>query len=557
MASDTVTRRLRAAGLKAGQVLRSWRRVILSRLGVAIIGVNFAAFALLMLGMIAITENRRGLLEAKELSLAAQAEILANVISETAVSGDAPGPRMDAIAAREVLRRLSPLYVPEETRALLHAPGPVQVADSDRIAGEVEQSDLPPLGGEEGVGGAAQSAWSRFEQWIGELGLTAEERAWTNRTLEEEVEAAFRTGEPQGGVRRGPDGARIVSVTIPIQLIQAVVGAVTYESYDFEALIEAERQAILPYAGAALFATMVVAIWLTISIARPVRELSDAARRVRLAGGRRVDLPDMGGRKDEIGQLGQAFSAMTYALYDRLDAIESFAADVSHEIKNPLTSIRSAAEILPLAKDDERRAKLIAVIQHDVKRLDRLITDISNASRLDAELAREDLARVNMARLIGDIASIHQRDQDETEPKPVDVRVESRGDLTVRGHEGPLSRVFINLIENAVTFSPEGGVVRVEARRAPGPHGRIIITVDDEGPGVPEENLDTIFERFYTQRPDGAAFGAHSGLGLAIARQIVQAHGGRIRAQNRQGPDGDLLGARFTVDLPAAARAEG
>ncbi|MGJ3230692.1 MAG: stimulus-sensing domain-containing protein [Oceanicaulis sp.] len=537
-------------------MLRSWRRVILSRLGVAIIGVNFAAFALLMVGMIAITENRRGLVEAKELSLAAQAEIIANVITETAVSGDAPGPRMDAFAAREVLRRLSPLYVPDETRALLHAPGPVQVADSDRIAGEVEERPLPPLGEEEGVGGAAQGAWSRFEQWLGDLGLTAEERAWANRTLEEEVEAAFRTGEPQGGVRREPEGTRIVSVTIPIQLIQAVVGTVTYESYDFEALIEAERQAIFPYAGAALFATMVVAIWLTVSIARPVRQLSDAARRVRLAGGRRVDLPDMSGRKDEIGQLGQAFAAMTNALYDRLDAIESFAADVSHEIKNPLTSIRSAAEVLPLAKDDERRAKLIKVIQHDVKRLDRLITDISNASRLDAELAREDLARVNMARLLTDIVGIHRREDEDSETA-VSVKLDARGDLIVRGHEGPLSRVFINLIENAVTFSPPGGAVRVQARRAPGPHGRVIVTVDDEGPGIPDENLEAIFERFYTRRPEGAAFGAHSGLGLAIARQIVLAHGGRIRAENRTSHDGARAGARFTVDLPAAAAKEG
>ncbi|MFW6300323.1 MAG: stimulus-sensing domain-containing protein [Oceanicaulis sp.] len=531
MASATVTRKLKVARLRALTTLRGWRRVVLSRLGVTILLVNGAALVFLLAGMAAITENRRGLVEAKELSLAAQAEIIANIISETAVSGDAPGPRMDADAAREVLRRLSPLYVPDETRALLHAPGPVQVADSDLIAGEVEEEALPPPG-DEGVGaarGLLTRVFSPVEQWLGDLFQSSETRAWTNRTLEEEVETAFRTGEPQGGVRREPDGARIVSVTIPI----------------------------VPYALAAIAAIMVPAVWLTVSIALPVRALSDAAREVRLAGGRRVPLPDMSGRKDEIGQLGQAFAAMTNALYDRLDAIESFAADVSHEIKNPLTSIRSAAEILPLAKDDERRAKLIGVIQHDVRRLDRLITDISNASRLDAELAREDLGRIDMARLLREIVAVQTRGAENGEEADVAVTLETRGDLTVRGHEGPLGRVFINLVENAITFSPEGGTVRVGARRLPGPHGRIMVTVDDEGPGVPEENLEAIFERFYTQRPKGAAFGAHSGLGLAIARQIVSAHGGRIEASNRTGPDGARRGARFTVDLPAEARPGG
>jgi two-component system sensor histidine kinase ChvG len=557
MASDTVTKRLKAVWLTAVGTVRRWRSVVFSRLGWAIIGVNFAALAFLLVGMAAITENRRGLVEAKELSLAAQAEIIANVITETAVSGDAPGPRMDADAAREVLRRLSPLYVPDETRALLHGPGPILVADSDLIAGEVEQSALPPVGAEAGEREIVRRLVRPVEQWWAGIFVPAETRALTNRTLEDEVAAAFRTGEPQSGVRREADGARIVSVTIPIQLIQAVVGTVTYESYDFEALIEAERQAIIPFAGAAIFAIMASAVWLTFSIAQPVRDLSEAARKVRLAGGRRVALPDMSRRRDEIGQLGQAFAAMTNALYDRLDAIESFAADVSHEIKNPLTSIRSAAEILPLAKDDARRDKLIKVIQHDVKRLDRLVTDISNASRLDAELAREDLARVDVGRLLTDIASTHGSARGPGQPRPVQVAVSARGDLGVRGHEGPLSRVFINLIENAVTFSPEGGTVSVEARRSPGPHGRVRITVDDEGVGVPDENLEAIFDRFYTQRPDGAAFGTHSGLGLAIARQIVTAHGGYIRAQNRLGPDGARLGARFTVDLPAGTRAAG
>ncbi len=548
MASDTATKRPeRLRQLLA--VLAVWlRRTFTSRLAWTIIGVNLAALAVLLAGMWALTENRRGLVDAKVDSLTAQAEIIANIITETSVSGDAPGPRMDADGAREVLRRLSQLYVPDETRALLYEPGPRRIADSDLIAGAVEQSALPAPGE---AAAAGPGLWRRIEDAVSGLFLNAEERARLDRDLIEEVKAAFETGEPQAGLRRGPDGERIVSVTIPIQLIQAVVGTVTYESYDFDELIAAERAAILPYALTAFIAIMTGALWLTGSIARPVRRLADAARAVRLAGGRRVPLPDMSRRRDEIGDMGRAFTAMTDALYDRLDAIESFAADVSHEIKNPLTSIRSAAEILPLAKDAARRDKLIAVIQHDVKRLDRLITDISNASRLDAELAREDVSVIDLGRLLTDLSALEMGPGDAGSGRP-EVRLKTQGsDLKIRGHEGPLSRVFINLIENAVTFSPPDGVVTISIRRVGTAHGRIIVEVSDEGPGIPPDNLETIFQRFYTQRPEGAAFGSHSGLGLAIARQIVSAHGGRISAANRS----DRTGARFTVDLPATSRA--
>ena len=549
MASDTATRRLEALRARAAAAGLWVKRSLSSRLGWKIIGANMAALAALLVGMAALTENRRGLVEAKVDSLSAQAEIIANVITQTAVSGELPGPSMNRDGAREVLTRLSRIYVPDESRALIHAPGPVRVADSDLIAGEVEESALPPPGeAPRDTRGALQRAADAFARLI----QSAETRAQLDRSLEDEVRAAFETGEPQTGLRRGEDGRRIVSVTIPIQLIQATVGTVTYESYDFDELVASERRALIPFAAAAFIAIMAGALWLTASIARPVRRLADTAREVRLAGGRRVALPDMSKRGDEIGDMGRAFAQMTTALYDRLDAIESFAADVAHEIKNPLTSIRSAAEILPLAKDDEKRARLIQVIQHDVNRLDRLITDISNASRLDAELAREDLGRLDMARLLDDIAAAHRSDPDDPEAAgQPDVTVKADGeDLFVRGHEGPLSRVFINLVENAVTFSPEDGRVSVTARRRGGVNGHVVVTVEDEGPGIPPDNLETIFERFYTERPEGAAFGSHSGLGLAIARQIVTAHGGRIRAENRT----DRSGARFIVELPWAAR---
>jgi two-component system, OmpR family, sensor histidine kinase ChvG len=521
-------------------------RLRMPKLWMLITQINLAVLCVLLLGLIAITEARRGVVAAKLDSLNAQAEIIASVITETAVYGDPPGPRMDNESAREVLRRLSSLYVPEESRAILHAPGPTRIADSDLIAGQVEVTPLPPPGETAPPQPRAASRWlSAMFEPVAMLWTTPESRAYLDLTLSEEVARAFDTGEPQRGVRRASNGARVVSVTLPIQLIQAVVGTVTYESYDLDALVAEERVFLIYFV---LFAAGIISLGtviLTMSIAGPLGRLAEAARRVRLAGGSRVPLPDFGERRDEIGALSTAFTQMTNALYDRLDAIESFAADVAHEIKNPLTSIRSAAETLPLVRDEAQRARLIAVIQHDVRRLDRLITDISNASRLDAELAREDLALVDIARLLGDIASLHRP---EAEGAPARVVVEAGpGPLTLRGHEGPLSRVFINLVDNALTFSPPGGVVTLTARRTGAAHGRIRVTVEDEGPGIPTESLEAIFDRFHTRRPDGAAFGAHSGLGLAIARQIVNAHGGAIRAGNR--PEG---GAIFTVDLPGA-----
>lgn len=546
MALAIGTKRLKRLRAGARWLWQRVPRLRMPRLWQLIAAINAAVLLVLLLGLTAITEARRGVVAAKLDSLTAQAEIIASVITETAVYGDAPGPRMDNESAREVLRRLSSLYVPDQSRAILHAPGPARIADSDLIAGQVQITPLPPPG--DGAGPPRRGPGDMvvpLRDWISMLWTTPETRAYLELTLNEEVARAFETGEPQRGVRRGADGGRVVSVTLPIQLIQAVVGTVTYESYDLDELIAEERLFLAVFV---VFAAGIIAIGtiiLTVSIAGPLARLSEAARRVRLAGGARVPLPDFGQRGDEIGALSTAFSQMTNALYDRLDAIESFAADVAHEIKNPLTSIRSAAETLPLARDDAQRARLIAVIQHDVRRLDRLITDISNASRLDAELAREDLALVDIARMLGDIASLHRPDAEDAPPRVI-VNA-GPGALLMRGHEGPLSRVFINLVDNALTFSPPDAVVRLAARRTGAAHGRLIVTVEDDGPGIPPESLEAIFDRFHTRRPEGTAFGAHSGLGLAIARQIVNAHGGVIRAGNR--PEG---GAVFTVDLPAA-----
>jgi two-component system sensor histidine kinase ChvG len=290
------------------------------------------------------------------------------------------------------------------------------------------------------------------------------------------------------------------------------------------------------------------------TIANPLRRLSAAAVRVRRGVKNREEIPDFSDRQDEIGNLSIAVRDMTNALYARIEAIESFAADVSHELKNPLTSLRSAVETLPLAKSAESRERLMDVIQHDVRRLDRLITDISDASRLDAELAREDAGKVDLKHLISDLVSVSQEAGRHKRPMSIDFKPaklpQGVKGYYVTGHDLRLGQVITNLIENARSFVPEeGGHISISLAR----EGKfVIVTVDDNGPGIRSDSIDRIFERFYTDRPSSEAFGQNSGLGLSISRQIAEAHGGTLTAENIPGgKPGDIKGARFVMTLPA------
>ncbi len=553
MALDTDTKRTSASPSQLKQLGRALVQWIQgagpsasSRLAQLILIANLLALGVLIFGMLALTETRRGLVNAKLDSLTAQGELIANVLAEGAAVG-IPTPALNNADARALLRQL---YVPEESRVLLFDKSGETIADSHLLADVFETQMLPPPEGETpDLAAAARDLPTRILDGFSSILSSPEERAALDRNLQEEVRQVI-AGERIAGVRRDAEGRRVVSVSIPIQPVRAVIGVVTMESYDLDSLIEAERRALLPFMLIAIVVTAMSSLALTVFIARPIRRLARAADEARRAGGRRVSMPDLRSRRDEIGELGVSLSEMTEALYDRLDAIERFAADVAHELKNPLTSIRSAAEILPRAKDDERRERLLAVIANDVSRLDRLITDISRASRVDAELAREDVEPFDLCGLLSELADTYN----EADGREVELVFtnEVRNGL-VMGREVPLGQVFRNLIDNGLTFSPQGGRIEIFARRGHR-HGKasLVITVEDEGPGIPEENLETIFERFYTERPRGAAFGSHSGLGLAISRQIVKAHGGQIYAVNRTGSEGQVLGARFTVDLPAA-----
>ncbi|MEM8986293.1 MAG: stimulus-sensing domain-containing protein [Pseudomonadota bacterium] len=526
-------------------------RFVVSRLTLLIVAANTVGLVILALGALLLSQYRDGLIAAKKESLSGQGRILADVLAKTAVPPDAADPALQPEFAREVLRRLLDEI---NGRVRLYDATGALITDSRLLNDEIIVQSLPPIGTPEETARTSLSERLRFDALPPYAFIEEAKR----RTVREEVDTAL-LGAAAEAVRFDEDGRLIVSVAIPIQLVQTVHGVLIMEAGEIDELVAQARLAILPFFALALGVSLGLSFVLTALIAQPIRRLATAADQVRLGlgGANRRKIPDFTKRKDEIGELSGALQDMTEALYDRLDAIESFAADVAHEIKNPLTSIRSAVETLPMAKDNAARTRLLDVIQKDVGRMDRLITDISNASRLDAELSRQKREAADLSALLKDIVAMYETTSNEGGAS-VRLMLEAQSPAYILGFPSTLGQVARNLIDNAKSFSPPGGEVRVTLRAAAADkQDRLQIIVEDDGPGVPPDNLESIFQRFYTERPAGAEFGKNSGLGLAIARQIVEAHRGRIWAENRlvdpHDAQSERKGARFVVDLPRAA----
>jgi two-component system sensor histidine kinase ChvG len=338
---------------------------------------------------------------------------------------------------------------------------------------------------------------------------------------------------------------------MPVQRYRQVVGAlsVSRSSQAIDEAVRSVRLDILAVFACAFGVTVLLSIYLAGTIARPIRRLALAAEHVRV-GRARATIPDFAHRGDEIGDLSRALREMTEALSQRLEAIERFAADVAHEIKNPLTSLRSAIETVARISDPAQQRRLMGLVLEDIQRLDRLISDIASASRLDAELARAEPASVDVAKLLDALVEVQQATGAAGQPT-LSLEADARAGLMITGIDDRLVQVFRNLIANAVSFSPPDGTIRIVAVRL-GPTVRI--SIEDEGPGIPPGTEQAIFERFYTERPKTEKFGLHSGLGLSISKQIVEAHGGSIRAENRVEADGTVRGARFIVQFPVLDR---
>jgi two-component system sensor histidine kinase ChvG len=509
-----------------------------SRLGRLIILLNFVGLAALITGALVLNELRRGLVEARIDGLTTQGQFIVKVLDETATVGD-PAPALKAEQASDFLQLL---FIPRGQRARLFDANGKLVADSYVVADRVESKVLPP----------ARKPGEKPLPLIGRAGQAQRRASRAQAELDKEIKAALG-GRPVAGMRRTESGDRVVSVSMPIQHVAAVLGVLTLEAGNVDQIIAAQRAALIPFILTAIAAVLASSLMLNRLVARPVLRLAHAADRVRVDGEREISLPDLARRSDELGDLTRALEDMTRALSERMDATERFAADVAHEIRNPLTSIRSAVETLDLIKDPVAISRLLAIIKLDAGRLDRLVTDISNASRVDAELSREPPRRLSISRLLAEVAGLYDNQvRGEAGPHSVHVRFVRADGLQhayVMGREIPLGQVLRNLVDNARSFSPAGGTVRLSLAAM---GGRVEIYVDDDGPGIPPENLETVFERFYTARPKGHAFGGNSGLGLSIARQIAAAHHGELRAENRLAPDGSIAGARFVLALPEA-----
>jgi two-component system sensor histidine kinase ChvG len=549
-----------------------------------IVVLNLIGLAILVSGILYLNQFRAGLIDAKVQSLATQGEIIARAIAASAgvdtdevqldpeklletehqsgADDEALSNSLDfTIDPERAAPILRPLVKPTGSRARIYNRDGALILDSDTFysRGEVLRYDLPPPDAEkpDALNRFWQTVKTRMRQY--DLPLYTEIGGANGKAYPEVATALTGTSVPI--VRINDKGELVVSVAVPIQRMRAVLGVLLLSTRggDIDNIVAAERWGIVRVSLFAAAVTIVLSVILANTIAGPVQRLSAAAERVRHSVRARAEIPDFTDRSDEIGHLSGALRDMTTALYNRIDAIESFAADVAHELKNPLTSLRSATETLPLAKTDESKERLMEIIQHDVRRLDRLISDISDASRLDAELAREDAAAVDMAELLRTTVSLfNDIHRDDTPEVVLDIAyAPGAWPYRVVGHDSRLSQVIVNLLDNAISFSPPGGRVAVVTRRI---GSEIQIAIEDEGPGIPEENLDRIFERFYTDRPQ-ENFGQNSGLGLNISRQIAVAHGGRLWAENRppagvgrgkgDASVGKSGGARFVMRLPA------
>jgi two-component system, OmpR family, sensor histidine kinase ChvG len=543
-----------------------------------IVFLNVAGLVALVVGILNLSQTRPSLIDARIQSLLVQGDIIARAIAASGTQdtdavtidpekllemqpGESYSPSEENLFGYEfpinperVAPMLRDVISPTNTRARIYDRDGVLLLDSRNLygRGNVLRFDLPAPTAEKP--GLMDRTLDGIRRWLGRGDLPLYRDLGPENGMGYPEVAQALSGQKGQFVRVNDRGEVIVSVAVPVQRSRAVRGALMLQTQgaEIDDAVARERLEIVKLSLVIVGVMVVLSILLAGTIAGPVRRLADGAEHVGRRTKTRVEIPDFTHRRDEIGHLSGALRNMTNALYSRIEAIESFAADVAHELKNPLTSMRSAVETLPLAKSEESRARLLAVIQHDVKRLDRLISDISDASRLDAELQRQEAAPVDMTKLLTTLASV----ANEVKQEGVTVTVSFEGGgaraFRVPGHDIRLGQVVDNLIDNARSFSPADGTVRITCRRL---RNEIEITTDDDGPGVRPEALEKIFERFYTDRPH-QGFGQNSGLGLSISRQIVEAHGGRMWVENRLGvPTADgtpkVLGARFIVRLPA------
>jgi len=538
------------------RVRRRWVSPLLQR----ILLVNALPLALLVAALLYLDQYQAGLLEADVQALREQARIYAGALGESAVrEPDPDNPVLQPDQARPLLRRLT--EPTPNAQARLFAPDGRLIADSrvrDGAGGAVVTEPLPPAVIRSPVMDTVGTVYDKLMSLLPHKtqGPFVEISPAAGIDWQPDVKEELRMTSSSTGremppyIRRTADDRLLVTVAEPVLRNRHTVGIVllTREAREVDESLLTVRMSILGLFALALVLTVALSWYLSLTIARPILRLAGAAHQMREGRGRASTVPPtLLRRNDEVGELAQAFAESAAALWARMDATERFAADVAHEIKNPLSSIRSAIETLPRIEDPGRRAQLLAIISDDVVRLDRLISDISDASRVDAELSRAATEPLDVVQILRILTEIH--DATRGDGDPVLVLDVPGAPLLVQAVERRLVQVLRNLIGNARSFSPRDGRILLRAREA---GAMVEIAVEDDGPGIPAAKLEHVFDRFYSERPAGEEFGQHSGLGLSISRQIVEGLKGSIAAENRRDDAGQVLGARFVVRLPRA-----
>jgi len=544
LGGDMIAAQTPAGSAPAG---RRRRLIALNRSPLArkIVTFNLLAMIVLVAGVLYLNPFRDSLVGQRERALVVEAELIADIFALQRAGG--PGAFDPAAIARGLsLRGGVELFLFAPDGALL-----ATALGAARPAGS-----LPALG-PEGRSTLITDFLNRV--WEGLSALLSPAVREAPEVAPEDLARALVPAALVGGTRVNSDrdeaGGTVFTVATPVLVGGRPVAAVALTSAagEIDTLVRDEREQVLQMFVIALLVSIGLSLVLASTIANPISDLAAAAeagreRNARKLSPARIRIPDLSARPDEIGRLSEAMRGMVTALYDRIDANEQFAADVAHEIKNPLASLRSAVGTLKRTGREDQRLRLLEVIEHDVRRLDRLVSDISNASRLDSELVKERDEAFDLLKMLAALGEHLGRQAGEkgvafiTDFPP--------GPLAVQGLEGRLAQVFVNLLTNAISFCEDGDAVRLWVRRR---DNRVLVVVEDTGPGIPEQALTKIFKRFYSERPAGQ-FGEHSGLGLAISKQIVEAHGGVIWAENIRptdaDPTSDPLGARFVVGLP-------
>lgn len=530
--------------LQAGRKRRGFLSLNSSPLARKIVTFNLIALAILVAGILYLNPSRESLVSQRAEALATVSKLVASTVeARLGASGSNLNGDAELLISDLALRGTNRVFIFDAEGQML--------AESQTQFGKIDTPTAESFFITDSV--------DKLRDWILKIAdapAMSDAMGVPQDVLAQTVGSTALNGSIQVVTSKSLEGGTLFAVASPIVRGDAVVGTVAITTVDaaMDRMLQREREQVLKMFLVAILVSIGLSLVLASLIANPLTDLADAVEvgndRSKKGGvaHNRIRIPDLTARPDEIGRLSGALRGMVGALYERIESNEQFAADVAHEIKNPLASLRSAVGTLRVAKRDDQRARLLDVIEHDVRRLDRLVSDISNASRLDSELVKEEEESFDLGKMLQNLADYLGQ---EAGSKGVDFITDlPKSPVVVRGLEARLAQVFVNLISNAISFCEQGDAIRLWCRVN---DSRVLVVVEDTGPGIPEQALTKIFKRFYSERPEGQ-FGNNSGLGLAISKQIIEAHGGVIWAENIRPTDADItsepLGARFVIGMP-------